>query len=67
MKHANPPSNCDACERPIMLVFYDAATPRGWGNFCPMCFIKLGCKLGTGRGQRFERPATGGPFEKTSG
>ena len=61
------PKCCDYCQCPIMSVFYDAATPRGWGNFCPACFIDVGGKLGTGLGQRYELNLSDKKYHKTAG
>jgi hypothetical protein len=38
-------------------VFYDAYLPgyRQWGLVCQECFDKLGCSLGQGKGQKYER------------
>jgi hypothetical protein len=51
--HLNPPANCDACSTPITNTFFDAATPQGWGNFCPTCAKTLHITLGPGRGQEY--------------
>jgi hypothetical protein len=61
------PEACDDCRRPIMQVFYDAKTPRGWGNFCPGCFVDNGCKLGTGLGQRYQLNFEDKKYHKTAG
>jgi len=50
---------CDACRKPFEAVMYDAATSRGWGNLDQKCFEALGCSLGTGRGQKYEKQADG--------
>lgn len=30
-----------------------------WGNLCAECFRGNGCRLGTGRGQKYEKQADG--------
>jgi hypothetical protein len=46
---------CDNCQSKFGTVMYDAKTYRGWGNLCHNCFTNLGCKLGTGLGQKYSR------------
>lgn len=46
---------CQACGGHFHGVMYDARLPGiGWGNYCNLCFIMAGGKLGTGFGQRYE-------------
>jgi hypothetical protein len=50
------PEACDVCEKPLAKegVFYDALIPyRSWAILCDPCFKRLGCAVGTGRGQKF--------------
>ena len=62
-----PPTNCDACARPITRAFIDGATRIGpWGNLCPVCHDMYGRGLGTGKGQKYER-ADDGKFYKVAG
>ena len=61
------PTQCDACGFPLEQVMYDARLPRGsWATLCPSCFCHEGCRLGTGRGQKYRRAADG-RFEKEKG
>lgn len=63
----DPPSKCDLCSHPITKVFVDGKTRLGpWGNLCPSCHTGYGAGLGTGRGQRYERTASG-EWVKTAG
>jgi hypothetical protein len=40
---------CDICGKTAR---YDAKTVYGfWAYLCPMCFVRLGTGLGTGKGQ----------------
>lgn len=46
---------CDLCgaggsKKPA---YADANIGRGWANVCKEHFVRLGCCLGVGRGQRF--------------
>ena len=63
------PTRCDICERKLNLVFVDGRTIYGqWAIMCPNCRVLRGPdKLGTGLGQKFERPAGGGDWVKTEG
>lgn len=45
---------CQISNRPFDKVMYDARTPYGWANICEATFKELGCKLGTGLGQKYE-------------
>lgn len=59
--------NCDNCGGALNNLMYDAAVPRaGWGNLCKGCFTVLGCTLGTGHGQKYEKQADG-KWLKTDG
>lgn len=45
--------SCNACVNTVQEAFFDARAHSGhWGYFCPTHFRTLGCKLGTGFGQR---------------
>lgn len=51
---------CDICTRPITAVFIDGKTAMGpWANMCVICHAGNGGKLGTGRGQRYEKQPDG--------
>lgn len=52
----SPVNNCDLCDAPFgeNEPMYDANILGQWGNVCGSCFTRFGCKLGTGRGQRYE-------------
>lgn len=79
--YANPPDFCDICNGPIKASFYDAFVRRylrlgqsgqwygRWAILCPDCFVREGCRLGTGAGQRYEAldPANPETFTKTGG
>lgn len=47
---------CDVCGTQDQAVIYDARVPprHAWANLCEPCFVKLDCKLGIGRGQKYE-------------
>ena len=46
---------CQLCGLPFKGVMYDAALAGGpWANICDSCFYGLGCKLGTGYGQKYK-------------
>ena len=66
------PARCDLCKEDFLLapgtLMFDAAVPRrgSWGCLCIDCFQKLGCALGTGRGQQYSRQADG-TFLQTHG
>lgn len=38
-------------------IAYDAKLPGygRWGFLCPACFVRFGCSLGIGHGQKYER------------
>lgn len=58
---------CDYCRGPFRGdVMYDASLGIAWGNVCQRCFDALGCKLGTGFGQKYELQ-TNGKWKKTKG
>lgn len=44
---------CQISQRPYNGVMYDASTRYGWANICQETFDELGCKLGTGLGQKY--------------
>jgi len=50
------PVNCDLCGGTIGSVFYDASIPAygSWALICHGCFRAYRCKLGTGRGQKYD-------------
>lgn len=65
----DPPKTCDACDRAITTVFFDAALPSyggSWGNVCPKCFLHAGATIGTGFGQKYEKQEDG-TWRKTAG
>lgn len=49
-------TKCQICEGPIGSVFYDFSIPwmGSWAIGCHGCFTKLGGKLGTGAGQKYD-------------
>lgn len=51
-----PPSRCDLCDRRLLFLMYDALVPLygTWGNICSHCFTLHSCKLGTGKGHKYE-------------
>ena len=57
---------CDVCQKEIDKTFFDAATRKGWGILCPLCFSRDGFGLGTGRGQKYELQPDG-KWLKTGG
>jgi len=65
-----PVGNCDLCCKPLssQLDFYDAIVPAAgaWGKLCHYCFGECGAKLGTGKGQKFQRQ-NDGTFLKVEG
>lgn len=63
--HLNPPTHCDSCSNPIEQVFYDAYTPRGWGNFCPACAELFQVCLGPGKGQKYTLEETPSKNERS--
>ena len=50
-------TDCNWCHGEFGDVMYDAKVPWAisWGNFCQGCFDELGCEIGYGRGQKYER------------
>jgi hypothetical protein len=49
---------CDICAHPIKGVeeyFVDGKTKMGgvWGLMCPACYVKYGCGIGWGIGQKY--------------
>jgi hypothetical protein len=61
------PAICDICERPITDKFVDGATLVGpWGHMCPSCHARMGCGIGVGRGQQYEKQPDG-KWLKTGG
>lgn len=53
------PTRCQLTGEPLGDVMYDANTGRGWGNIGQEAFDKLGCRLGVGYGQKYERQENG--------
>ena len=56
VKWLSPVEDCDICKTNLNLqpFFYDAKTANGqWGLLCPFCFLLEGCRVGTGRGQKY--------------
>jgi hypothetical protein len=53
---SNLSGRCDACGTFGETTIYDARVPpRGvWAYLCEPCFVKFGCQLGEGRGQKYE-------------
>jgi hypothetical protein len=51
------PGHCELCKRKIGDVFVDGRveTVGKWALLCPSCHTALGCGLGTGLGQQYER------------
>jgi hypothetical protein len=49
------PTECGACHGTIGSVFYDCYVPqmRHWADVCHACFKQYNCKLGVGRGQKY--------------
>lgn len=61
-----PCDRCDICETELSAVKYDAKIAGGgWADLCAYCFSRMGCTLGTGRGQKYER--RDGAWIKTEG
>lgn len=65
--YASPVNACDICGNLFgdslgeSRIMYDAKIPGGsWGNFCPSCFDDLNCKVGNGKGQKYELQALDG-------
>jgi len=53
--YGSVPTECQECTSPLVDVFYDAPTSnRIWGVICNNCFVKMGRKLGMGRGQKYD-------------
>ncbi len=51
---------CQLDRTPLTDVMYDAnCGRRGWGNIGPAAFERLGCSLGIGLGQKYERQEDG--------
>lgn len=49
------PDVCQISKRPFNGVMYDAHIPgAGWANINHDAFVRLGCSLGVGRGQKYE-------------
>jgi hypothetical protein len=66
---SGPLDSCDLCKKDFFGVMYDASVPAWggrWGNICNNCYIKEGCSLGIGRGQKYEQQ-TDGRWLKTGG
>ena len=64
------PAVCDICGGQIGAVFYDCRVPSvgSWGDICHNCFQSHGCKLGTGRGQKYKAQADKSqPWVKVAG
>ena len=50
------PTNCDLCKAPIDNTFVDGKTCYGpWAIMCITCHTQVGCGLGTGKGQKYEK------------
>jgi hypothetical protein len=49
------PAQCGACQGEVGSVFYDCYVPQMgmWANICHACFRSYNCKLGVGRGQKY--------------
>lgn len=63
----SPDELCDVCQGKIGDAFVDGKTKLGpWANMCVPCHKKVGCGLGTGRGQKYEKQ-TNGMWLKTEG
>lgn len=58
--YQNPPSNCDACQRPFGDLLFDQRTTNGqWGNLCAECSSRYGMGIGPGVGQQYQRQSDG--------
>lgn len=57
---------CNICNQTAGTIMYDAATRRGWGWLCQLCFHGEGCRLGTGAGQQYTKQDDG-KYLKTGG
>lgn len=48
-------NGCQLCGAKFKNVVYDAALQSGpWAFMCQECFIMQRCKLGTGKGQKYD-------------
>lgn len=62
-----PPKTCDICHGNLTNEFVDGKTVFGCAGFmCAHCHPKFGRGLGTGRGQKFVKNASG-VFTKVEG
>ena len=50
---------CQITQTPFDGVMYDAKTRFGWANICQTTFDAMGCKLGTGLGQKYVQQVDG--------
>jgi hypothetical protein len=49
------PETCELCKQPLKQQFVDGRTAWGfWAIMCASCHDKVGCRLGTGCGQRYD-------------
>ncbi len=57
----NAPDCCDICKAHIRDSFTDGFNPHyhTWANHCPACADAFGVRLGTGKGQRYDKQADG--------
>lgn len=53
------PAGCQITGDSFDGVMYDAKTPHGWALISQACFEWLGCRTGTGLGQKYELQADG--------
>lgn len=51
---------CQISGRRLEGIMYDAKLPGGsWANICHQTFVNMGCQLGLGLGQKYERQLDG--------